>query len=373
MTRPRLLFLVTEDWYFMSHRLHLALAAKAAGYEVAVATRLSSHGDALHSAGVTVLPFAMGRRAGNPLVELWSLVSLLRSWRPDILHTVALKPAVLGSAAALLAGVPSVVNAVSGMGYVYINQTIRARLLRPLLTAALRLLIGRRRCHLIVQNVDDRAFFVDGGLVPGARVHLIRGSGVDVTRFTAMPEPEGTAVAALVARLLWDKGVGELVEAARLLRARNIPLRVALVGRPDPANPRSIPEETVRRWVAEGVVEWWGHSDDVAEVWRRAAIAVLPSYREGLPKALLEAAACGRPAVTTDVPGCREVVADGDNGLLVPVRSVEPLADALARLAGDAVLRRTLGERGRQRAEEEFSESRVAKETLDVYDRLRLR
>jgi glycosyltransferase involved in cell wall biosynthesis len=291
----------------------------------------------------------------------------LRRWRPDILHNVALKPAVVGSLAALLAGVPAVVNAVSGLGYMFINRSAKARLLRPLVTAAFRLLLGRRRCRLIVQNVDDQAFFQETGIVAAESIALIRGAGVDTEHFRPSPEPSGVPVAALVARLLWDKGVGEVVEAARLLKAQGVAMRVALVGRPDPHNPRSIPEDVVRGWQAEGLIEWWGHRDDVAAVWAEAAIAVLPSYREGLPKALLEAAACGRPLVTTDVPGCRELVADGDNGLLVPARQAAPLADGLRRLAGDAGLRRRLGERARARAVEEFSETVVAEQTLALY------
>lgn len=370
MNRPRLLFLVTEDWYFASHRLHLARAALAAGYRVAVATRVSTHAERIRAEGIEVLPFELARRAGNPLAEVWSLVRLMRRWRPDILHNVALKPAAVGSLAALVAGVPTVINAVSGMGYLYINRSLKARLLRPLATAAFRLLLGRQRCRLIVQNVDDQAFFRDAGMVSAAAIHLIRGAGVDVHHFRPSPEPAGIPVCALVARLLWDKGVGELVEAARLLKAEGVQLRVALVGRPDPHNPRSIPEDTVRAWQAEGVVEYWGHRDDIAAVWAQASIAVLPSYREGLPKSLLEAAACGRPLVTTDVPGCRELVADGDNGLLVPARTIAPLADALRRLATDPILRQRLGARARERTMVEFSEAVIVEQTLDLYHSL---
>jgi glycosyltransferase involved in cell wall biosynthesis len=367
----RLLFLVTEDWYFCSHRLDLAKAAQAAGYEVHVATRIGRHAPTIEACGFHLHDLPLGRRVGRPLGELVALIRLLRRVRPDILHAVALKPAVFGSLAALLCGRPSVVNAVSGLGYVFINQTGAARFLRPLMIAGFRLLFGRPGHHVIVQNGDDKRLF--DRLVGPARVHLIRGSGVDVERFVPQPEPPGTPVAAAVARLLWDKGIGELVEAARLLKSRDVPLRVALVGQPDPDNPRTIAESTVRQWVADGVVEWWGQRDDICQVWRQAHIAVLPSYREGLPKALLEAAACGRPLVTTDVPGCNELVADGDNGLLVPVRQVPPLAAALSRLAGDAALRARLGARARQRAEEEFSSRQVIEAHLALYRQLACR
>jgi glycosyltransferase involved in cell wall biosynthesis len=368
MAAPRLLFLVTEDWYFCSHRLDLAKAAQAAGYEVHVATRVAAHGEIIRACGFHLHDVRLGRRVGNPLVEILTLSRLFRRLRPAILHAVALKPAVFGSLAARLAGLSAVVNAVSGLGYVFINRHGVAGLLRPLMIAAIRFLFGGRNRHVIVQNTDDKAFF--DTLVAPARVHLIRGAGIDVEHFVPYPEQPGVPVAAAVARLLWDKGVGELVDAARLLHRRGVPLRVVLVGKPDPDNPRTIDEPTVRGWVAEGAVEWWGHRDDIGEVWRQAHIAVLPSYREGLPKALLEAAACGRPLVATDVPGCNELVTDGDNGLLVPVREVPALADALERLATDPALRARLGTRARQRAEREFSSRQVIAAHLALYRQL---
>lgn len=366
--RPRLLFVVTEDWYFCSHRLDLARAAAAAGYDVHVATRVTRHGERIRSAGLTLHPLELGRRVGNPLGEIASLVGLMSRVRPAILHNVALKPAVFGSLAARLAGNPRVVNAVSGLGYVFINKGGVAALLRPLMIAAMRFLFGGAGRHVIVQNADDKRFF--DGLVSPGQVHLVRGAGIDVDRFVPMPELPGVPIAAAVARLLWDKGIGELVEAARILKERGVPLRIALVGRPDPDNPRTVPEETVRGWVAEGLVEWWGHRDDIVDVWRQAVIAVLPSYREGFPKALLEAAACGRPLVTTDVPGCNELVRHDDNGILVPVREARPLADALARLAADPGLRAGLGSRARQRAVEEFSSDTVIAAQLALYRQL---
>ena len=363
--RPRLLFVVTEDWYFCSHRLELARAAAAAGYEVHVATRITDHGERIRAQGMVLHPLLLGRRIGNPLAEIAALSCLIRRVRPAIVHNVALKPAVFGSLAARLVGRAAVINAVSGLGYVFINRSGAAALLRPLMVAAMRFLFGGKRRHVIVQNRDDKAYFDQ--LVDPARVHLVRGAGIDVTRFVPTPELPGVPVAAVVARLLWDKGIGELVEAARILKRQGIPLRIALVGKPDPANPRTVPQSQVTDWVAQGLVEWWGHRDDIAEVWRQAQIAVLPSYREGLPKALLEAAAAGRPLLTTDVPGCNELVRDDDNGLLVPVRSAPSLADALARLAADPALRARLGRRARQRAEEEFSSDQVIAQQLALY------
>jgi glycosyltransferase involved in cell wall biosynthesis len=365
MDRPRLLFLVTEDWYFCSHRLDLAKAAQDAGFAIHVATRVDQQGAKILAEGFVLHDLRLGRRIGNPLGEVAALIGLLLRVKPDILHNVALKPAVFGSLAAFVAGTRGVVNAVSGLGYVFINRSGVARLLRPLIVAAIRVLFGAKGRHVIVQNADDKAFF--DRLVDPARVHLIRGAGIDVDKFLPQPEQSGPPLAAVVARLLWDKGIGELVEAARLLKARGVALRIALVGKPDPANPRTIPEALVRQWVEDGLVEWWGHRDDIAAVWRQAQIAVLPSYREGLPKALLEAAASGRPLVATDVPGCNELVRNDDNGLLVAVRQAAPLADALQRLAEDPALRARLGRRARERAEQEFSSRQVIAAHLALY------
>jgi glycosyltransferase involved in cell wall biosynthesis len=365
MTRPRLLFLVTEDWYFCSHRLDLAKAARDAGFEIHVATRIDQHDKAIRDEGFILHDLQLGRRIGNPLVEIATLIGLLGRVKPTILHNVALKPAIFGSLAASLTGIGNVVNAVSGLGYVFINQHGIAGLLRPLIVTAIRFLFGAKGRHVIVQNAYDKAFF--DSLVDKDQVHLIRGAGIDVDKFIPHPELPGVPLAAVVSRLLWDKGIGELVEAARLLRDRGVSLRIALVGKPDPANPRTIPESVVRQWEADGLIEWWGHRDDIQDVWRQAQIAVLPSYREGLPKALLEAAACGRPLVTTDVPGCNELVRNDDNGLLVAVRQAAPLADALERLVHDPHLRSRLGQRARERAEKEFSASQVIADHMALY------
>lgn len=367
-----LLFLVTEDWYFCSHRLGLARAARQAGWRVVVATRFDRHRERLAAEGFDLVPLGLRRRSLDPLRELAAIAEIVAAYRrerPDIVHHVALKPAVYGSIAAWIAGVPAVLNAVAGLGYVFISDAPRARALRPLLKGAFRRLFNRPNSHLVVQNADDFAAFVN--VVRPPALHLIRGSGVDTTAFTAAPEPEGVPVAALVGRMLWDKGVGEAVEAARILKRRGTAVRVVLVGPPDPDNPRSLTERQLRAWHAEGVVEWWGQRDDIAAVWRQAAIAVLPSYREGLPKALLEAAACGRPMVATDVPGCREMVRHEVDGLLVPMRQAEPLADAIQHLAENPGLRARFGAAARQRVEAELSDAAVNARFLALYRSLR--
>lgn len=372
--KPHLLFLITEDWYFWSHRLSLARAARDAGFRVTIATRVSEHGPRIEAEGFGLVPLSMTRRGRNPLGELAAIAELTRLYRrlrPDIVHQVAMKPVLYGSIAAIAARVPVIVNALAGLGYVFTTDNAKTRLLRPLLRAGFRAVLGHRRAHLIVQNQDDHGLFTRSGLVPPGRISLIPGSGVDCRgQFTAQPEPEGPVVATVVARMLWDKGIGEMVEAARLLRQRGQDLRILLVGKPDPDNPRTIPEDTLRGWQAEGVVEWLGHRSDIAALWAQSHIAVLPSYREGLPRSLLEAAACARPLITTDVPGCRELVRHEVNGLLVPARDGVALADAVERLAKDAELRRGLGATARAMIETTYSDEVINGRIVGLYRKL---
>jgi glycosyltransferase involved in cell wall biosynthesis len=291
---------------------------------------------------------------------LAEIVRLYRALRPDLVHHVALKPVIYGSIAARRAGVPAVVNAMAGLGYVFSSQDLKARLARPLVASALRALIEGPRARLILQNRDDAEHL-------GARNPvIIPGSGVDLDAFAPSREPQGTPVVVLPARMLRDKGVVEFVEAARRLKQAGVAARFALVGAPDEENPARIPESQLRAWDAEGAVEWWGWREDMAAVFRESAVVCLPSWREGLPKALIEAAAAARPIVTCDVPGCRDVVAHGQNGLLVPPRDAQALAAALGKLLADPSLRNELGEAGRRRAER-FSTKRVVAQTLRLY------
>jgi glycosyltransferase involved in cell wall biosynthesis len=237
----------------------------------------------------------------------------------------------------------------------------------------MRLALGGERARLILQNPDDVRFFERTGISPRARIRLIAGSGVDCARF--LPPAPGHERAAgealrvvLAARMLWDKGVDEFVNAARLLKAENRNLRFVLAGSPDPGNPASIPEQALLEWQASGLVEWLGHVDDMPTLLAGADIVALPSYREGLPKSLIEAAACARPLITTDVPGCREVVTNGVDGLLVPARDATALARAIARLQDDPALAHRLGLAAREKALAEFDERIVIARTLAVYD-----
>lgn len=374
-SRPKLLFLVTEDWYFCSHRLPIARAARDAGFAVTVATRVTNHGRTITAEGFDLVPLGMKRANSNPLREIAALIEITQAYRrlrPDIVHHVAVKPALVGSLAARLAGVRRTVNAIAGLGFVFASRSFKARVLRPLISLGFRALLNGPQSRVIVQNPDDQALLVKNRLVAPERLILIKGSGVDLDRFQPVPEPPvepgKPLVAALVSRMIWDKGVGVLVEAARLLKARGVALTVVLAGRPDPENPASISEEQLRAWRDEGIVEWMGFCDDVPGLWARSHIAVLPSwYGEGVPKSLLEAAACGRPLVAVDGPGLREVVRDGATGLLVPPRDPGALADTLQRLAEDAGLRRRLGQAARTLAEREFGEETVIRGTLELY------
>ncbi len=378
---PKILYFVTEDWYFCSHRIAHARAAREAGFEVVVATHVNDPSPGAPAAqiqadGFRLVPLSLDRRSRNPLRELASiaeLVRLYRSERPDLTQHVALKPALYGSLAARLTKVPVYVNSIAGLGYVFISRDLLARLLRPFIRLALRLLLNHKRSHTIVQNTDDLKALEASGIVSPSRVTLIPGSGVDTEVFTPSMQPQDNdapPLAVLASRMLWDKGVGELVEAARLLKRQGVALRIALVGEPDPANPASIPRQTLEKWQREGAVEWWGHRRDMAEILKSTHMAVLPSYREGLPLSLLEAASCARPLIASDVPGCREIVRHEQSGLLVPPRDPEALAAALARLARDPYLREKMGKEARRLVEERFAQSLITTQTVALYKNL---
>lgn len=371
----RVLLFANTDWYLYNFRRSLACSLRDRGYEVLLLSPPGSCGEKLHSQGLYWQSVPMDRRSLNPLREavlLWQLMRFMRTERPDVVHGFTIKCAVYGSLAARLAGVPARVNAVAGMGYVFISDSLKARVLRPLVRALLKLALGGRNARLILQNPDDVALFRQAGLVDPEHVRLIPGSGVDCVRFSPAPQQivQGRVRVVLPARLLWDKGLAEYMEAARLLRSRGVPVDLLLAGTPDPGNPAAVPESAVREWVSEGLVQWLGHVDDMPALFRSVDIAVLPSYREGLPKGLIEAGASGCALVTTDVPGCREVVAHERDGLLVPARNAVALADAIERLAADPALRARLAAAAREKAVAEFDERIVIERTLEVYREL---
>ena len=368
----KIVYLVSEDWYFCSHRLPLGITAREAGAEVIVATRVNDHRAQIEAAGLRIAPIEMQRSGTNPLTDLSTIqqiIELYRREKPDLVHHVALKPILYGGYAAKRAGVPAIVNAVAGMGFIFISNSLFARTARPLIARAQRALMNRANTLTILQNPDDVEMYTQRIGVSPNRLTIIPGAGVDIDQFTVVPEPFAVPTAVCVSRMLRDKGIHELVAATRLLHAKGVEVRVRLVG-PTDDNPASIPRAILAEWNREGVVEVVGPSEDIAGEYARAHIAVLPSYREGLPKSLLEAAACGRPMVATDAPGCREVCIDGETGLRVPARTIEPLADALERLVLDPALRQRLGENARHRAETIFAEKIINAQTLALYEEM---
>ncbi|MCB9626773.1 MAG: glycosyltransferase family 4 protein [Sandaracinaceae bacterium] len=362
---------IAEDWYFWSHRLHVAQAAQRAGYEVAVATAAGELQGRIEAEGFRYFPIQLDRGSTNPLAEAGSVASVtavLARFRPDVVHLVAHKLVLYGSIAAALTGAPAVVCAVAGMGYLFMGDGLKRRALRGVVQRAYGSLVRRgARVSVILQNPDDQRELAAAGMIDPAQVTMICGSGVDTERFAPAPPPPGVPVVLTHSRMLVDKGIGEIAEAARILRDRGVPVRFRLVGDPDEQNPSTIPAATLRAWAEEGLVEHLGRRSDIPEQLAACHIACLPSYREGAPLSLIEAAAAGRPLVSTDVPGCREIVRDGDNGFLVPVRDGAALARAIEALATDPALRERMGRRSRERALAEWSRAHVAQATLDVY------
>ena len=369
----KLVLVVSEDWYYWSHRRPIALRAIELGWDVTLVTRLSDCREKIEADGVRVVAADLRRGSLNPWRDIGYLRTLLRVYRnirPTLVHHVAMKPCLYGSIAARMTGVPSVVNALAGMGYLFTSSGISARLIRPLLLVSFRCFLGRRNCRLILQNADDVATFRDTVGIRQDRICRVPGSGVDLSEFrpaAARPDAGRVVCVTMISRLLHDKGVLELIEAARLLKRRGVHCCIRIVGDADADNPNAIDREVLASAAREGIVELPGRRSDVAQLYQASDIAVLPSYREGLPKSLAEAAACGLPIVTTDVPGCRQVVEDGVNGILVPPREAGPLADAIERLVRDAELRRTMGAASRRRAEREFGLDRIVVDTFDVY------
>jgi glycosyltransferase involved in cell wall biosynthesis len=372
----KILLFANTEWYLYNFRLPLVRALRAAGADIVLVSPDGPYGAMLRAEGFRWIPLPMTRRSLNPFREallLVRLATLYRRERPVIAHHFTIKCVVYGSLVARLTGVQRRVNAVAGMGYVYMSKDLLARVLRLPLLQLMRLALGGNKARLIVQNSDDYSTFASGRMVGDSNIRLIRGSGVNTGRFSPRPTARSAAQPVRIlfaSRVLWDKGVKEFVEAAGILKARGIAARFLLAGEPDPGNPATVPPEVIDQWKSSGLVEVLGHVEKMELLLNDVDVAVLPSYREGAPRSLIEAAACGLPIVTTDVPGCREVVEHGITGLLVPCRDSEQLANAIQQLVESPEARREMGAAGRRKVLEEYDERIVLEKTMAVYREL---
>jgi glycosyltransferase involved in cell wall biosynthesis len=374
VSASRLLFVVNDAAFFISHRLPLAIAARRAGYDVHVATAQAPVERAITEAGLTLHHVPFTRSGTGLFTELRAagILARLQRWlRPDLVHHVTSKAILYGWLAlrAVQGRKPAVVNAVTGLGYVFTDDNARVMVGRRALLRWYRLALSAERSLTIFQNHDDLALLAGGREEVMARCSIIPGAGVDVNVFAQRPEPPGPPVVVFPGRMLRHKGVQEFVSAARSLRSRGVNARFVLVGGADFGNPTAVSEATLREWTSDGAVEWWGERSDMPGVLAQSAIVALPSYREGAPKSLLEAAAVGRPIVTSDVPGCRTVVRHGHNGLLVPPRDAAALATAITELLDSPDERRRMGSAGRALAEAEWADTHVINATLAMYQR----
>ena len=377
VSKKKIVFLVTEDWYFCSHRLELAVACIKNNYDVYVITQANKHAEKIISKKINLVPIIFPRSFRKFWLDLYSFISIYNAYsriKPDIVHHVALKPVLYGSLVCLfqINKKPSViVNAVTGLGSLFISKDLSLSILRTISQRLLAFLLRRPNSHLIVQNKDDEIIFREEYLVDNEKLFLIRGSGVNIEQYKPKKNIKvpNVITVMLVARILKDKGVEEFIESIRILKKYKLAARYILVGRLDLDNPSGIVLEKVERWQDEGIIEWWNECVDMPKVYHQANIVVLPSYREGFPKVLLEAGACGLPVIATDVPGCREIVNDGVNGLLVPVKNSNALADAIVKLIKKPSLRNKLGKNARKMVEAKFASEIVIEQTLKVYNK----
>lgn len=372
----KVLLVANTSWYLYNFRLPLARHLRDLGYDVVFVAPKDAYSARLVAERFHWIALELNRKSVNPLREMLTLLriwQIYRTEKPAVCHHFTIKCVLYGTIAAKLAGVKAVVNAVTGLGHAFIGQGWWHRAVRPALRFVYRKILTARRVQVIFQNGDDYREFLDRKMIVPDKTTIIRGSGVCLRRFFPRPgDPDGkpSPTILLASRLIREKGLMEYVEAARLLREKGLEVSFALAGRVDPGNPSSITEDQLQDWVREGVVDYLGHVDNVEEVLQLATIVALPSYREGTPKILLEAAAMGKPLIATDVPGCREIVRHGYNGLLVPARDVAGLAEAFELLLKEPERCRLFGENSRTLAHE-FREANVIEATLEVYGKAR--
>jgi len=368
--KKKLLFITSTDWYFVSHRLPIALEAINQGYEVHIATAITDKYDILVAHGLIVHSLPLNRGSMNPLDELITFCAIWKLFnkvRPDIVHLVTIKPVLYGGIAARFTAVKSIVAAVPGLGFVFVAKGIKAQIRRWIVAILYFMALRQKKIKVIFQNPDDKKTILAITGLPESKTIMIRGSGVDLSQYVHKPLPDGVPIVVLAARLLRDKGVREFIEAAKILRNKGYEARFCLVGEPDLQNPSSVTQAELLAWQAEGNVEVWGYRADIPKVFAGAYMVVLPSYSEGLPKVLIEAAACGRAVITTDVSGCRDAIEPNLTGILVQVRNSLALADAIEKLLINKELCQKMGNAGRNLAEREFDVKGVVTIHMNIY------
>jgi glycosyltransferase involved in cell wall biosynthesis len=369
----KLLFVINVDWSFLSHRLPIALQAQKAGFDVHIATGITNKLHIIESYGIKAHPIRLVRGGWgvlNAITTFLDLCLIVKQIKPDLMHLVTIKPVLLGGLVARFMRVRALVSAVPGLGYVFMTGGLIAWVRRKFVIHLYKFALGHKNQIVIFQNHDDRDTLMAATGLSVTKVEMIRGSGVDLVKYDLSPEPIGVPVVLFPARLLADKGIFEFIAAARLLRDKGVVARFVLSGLVDGANPTCVSQPQLTAWVEEGVVEYWGYRTDMPNVLANATIVVLPSYREGLPKTLLEAAACGRAVVTTDVPGCRDAIEPNLTGLLVAVHEVEGLSQAIEQLLSNPKQREAMGLAARRLAEQEFDDRDVVKKHLAIYEKL---
>ena len=373
---PRVLFLVTEDWYFVSHRFEFAKFLVSEGYEVYLGCRESGKRALIEAAGIHVISIPFAREKVSPgavLKACWEVRKTIRDLKPDIVHLVALRSILIGWLASLFQRRPIFINAVTGMGSLFSTTVkgLKMRITKAVVGLMFRRVFRQPSAHTIWQNQDDFETFTSNGLCPKNRSTIIRGVGLDFEGFEYQPEAERDPLVVLfVGRLLIDKGIHELINASKALTKEGVEHRLRIVGEPDYCNPRSLTEEEIQEWKELEWIEFLGRREDVTEQMQDSNFLVMPSYREGLPQVLLEAGRAGRAVITSDVPGCREVVEHEKSGLLVRARDETDLAKAMKQLLIDGDRRRFLASNNFKRVQEDFSSEVIFKEMRTFYQQV---
>ena len=370
MTKKKVLFVITEDWALISHRLHLVEAAIDAGYEVALATRINKHRKIIEDKGIKIFEWRLNRGSLNPIMEIkaiFSLIKIILVFKPNIIHAVAQKPVIYSGLARKFYFKTSFIGTLGGVGFVFTSKNIRAAILRPLLKLLLKSALVGKRTRLILQNKDNINTIEKINVINPKYIRLVKGAGVETEKFLPTKIPSGIPIIILPGRMLWDKGVGEFVKVASRIKAKNIKAKFVLVGDIDLDNPESIQQIQIDKWVESGIVEQWGRCEDMEKVYKKSSIVCLPSYNEGLPKVLLEASSCARPIVTFDVPGCREVLKNKGNGFLVEFGNEYELELSIIKLINDRKLREKMGKKGREIVQRHFASKIINAKTFRIW------